>query len=76
MHIYRAQAYFQRMASREKLCDIYPDDEMLQMALPVLVPGFEYGKVLHLTVGELRALITQELPRGEAQALGAKGVAQ
>lgn len=54
MNLLRAEAYLQRLGGGEKLLDIYEDDEMLQNALAVLLPGFEFSDISHLTVRDLQ----------------------
>ncbi|KWT98104.1 MULTISPECIES: hypothetical protein [unclassified Variovorax] len=54
MNILRAEAYLARFANSERLSDIYDDDGMLQAALAVLFPGFEYPDFSHLTMAEIR----------------------
>jgi hypothetical protein len=53
MNILRAEAYLARIANSDRLADVYDDDEMLQSALAVLFPDFEYPDFSHLTLAEI-----------------------
>lgn len=62
MNVLRAQAYIERMPAHEKVSDHYDDDDMLGMALSVLMPGFEYPDISHLTFSELAKKTSAGLP--------------
>jgi hypothetical protein len=40
----------------ERIAELYDDDEILQMALAALCPGFEYPDHSHRTIGEFLKL--------------------
>jgi hypothetical protein len=57
MSPYRAEDYIiNRFFENEKLSDIYDEDEVLQMAIGVLIPDFEYPNYSHMTIGEVRKI--------------------
>jgi hypothetical protein len=56
MNILRAETYLKQFGQgKEKLADVYDDDEMLSAALNTLFPVFEYPDFSHLTMDEVRA---------------------
>ncbi len=55
MNILRAEHYLRDCGpDSTKLAEVYDDDEMLRMALAVLIPGFEYPNHSYQTLGQLR----------------------